>query len=101
MRRLPAWAWVALAVLAVTVLAGWKLVPRGRRSAESVAGEDAVGLSRDVAAALSGQPSTNAAPIDQLAVETQEALGVGLHQFDTIAGAKLKAANSVVFTMGR
>lgn len=89
-RRLPAnvptWAWFAAGGLLI-VIAAVLLLPRSQRTRATTAGETVEGLHPDVAAALSGQPHTNAAPVDQLHESVMFDLGIVWDQIDTVGNS--------------
>lgn len=85
-RNLPTWVWFAAGGLLV-VLAAVLLLPRSQRTHATVAGESVEGLNPEVAAALSGQPQTNAAPVDQLNESVMFDLGIVWDQIDTVGNS--------------
>jgi hypothetical protein len=91
----PRFAWYAAATVAALYLVYHLLVVPARRSAAAVAGAAGEGLAPDVAAALSGQPSVNASPVDQLSPHVLEALGVDQYEHDTIGTRMARAAASI------
>lgn len=93
----PAWAWYGAALLVFLVVFYRVVVKASRRTAATEAGDSLEGLNPDVAAALSGQPSVNHAPVDSLSPQVLVSFGVEQSSFDTIGTRLARAAQSVTY----